>query len=185
MSEKILRITSMFLLFFCFFFFFCLKLIMETLCVIWPIPCFYGPPRKPLGGPIYVYMCACGALAAIVGLHEEHSGTHAASIDSTSQDIASLRPSSTSLSFLSKSLFTLFHLLRLPLFHALSSNNTVGGAALEYAGFLWAPSSGICLLFWGLLQGLNICKVHLKTSKPPPKKNNNHTLICIHKIFKA
>lgn len=49
-------------------------------------------------------------------------------------------------SFLLRSLFTLLHFLRLPLFHALSSHNTVGGAELEYLEFLRAPLSGICPL---------------------------------------
>lgn len=50
------------------------------------------------------------------------------------------------LSFLFQSLLTLLHFLRLPLFHALSSHNTVGGAELEYLEFPWAPLSGICPL---------------------------------------
>lgn len=39
------------------------------------------------------------------------------------------------------SLWVFFFFLRLPLFHTLSSHNTVGGGELVYLVFLWAPLS--------------------------------------------
>ncbi len=48
-------------------------------------------------------------------------------------------------SFHFQSLFALLYFLRLPLFHALSSHNTVGGGELEYLEFLWAPLSVQCV----------------------------------------
>jgi len=56
------------------------------------------------------------------------------------------KPSSASFLLSFSLFFALLHLLRLPLFHALSSHNTVG-VYVKFLEFLRAPLSGICPLF--------------------------------------
>lgn len=106
--------------------------------VIWH--CMFAPShprscRRPM-----VYMCMWEAPAAVVGPPEVPNVPLDSFDWQHGQDTAGPQPTSTAF------LFSLVHVLRLPLFHALSSHNNVGGAELEYLEFLWAPLSGICPL---------------------------------------
>lgn len=104
-------------------------------------------PMKFAGGPRYTNMCeclrfscsCCRDLRGPSRLPRQPRLT-AQSGHQRSSALLHLRP------FLFRPLYAFLHSLRLPLFHALSSQNTVGGGQLEYLEFPWAPLSGICPL---------------------------------------
>lgn len=104
---------------------------------------------KFAGGPRYTNMCeclrfscSCRALRGPSRLPRQPRST-AQSGHQHSSALLHLLP------FLFRPLYAFLHSLRLPLFHALSSQNTVGGGQLEYLEFPWAPLSRICPL-WGV-----------------------------------
>lgn len=92
---------------------------------------------------IYERMCACKAAPQLLsGPRGPSAFPCTAPFDSTGS------PNAPSTSFLLSFglVFTLLHFLCLPLFHALSSHHTVGGAEQQYLEFPRAPVSGIPLL---------------------------------------
>lgn len=101
-------------------------------------------PMKFAGGPRYTNMCeclrfSCSCCRAFQGPSRlpRQPRLTAQSGHQHSPALLHLLP------FLFRPLYAFLHSLRLPLFHALSSQNTVGGGQLEYLEFPWAPLSGI------------------------------------------
>lgn len=108
--------------------------------------CLLCLTHEVAGGSRYMYiMYVKRLLQLLLGLLRTPTFPRTASIDRAVRKLPVPNPPPPLFFSLSVS-FTLLHLLRLPLFHALSSHNTVGGAELKYLELLWAPLSGICPL---------------------------------------
>lgn len=120
---------------------FCLLTLWWKSWVIRLTACLHCVTHEATGGSRYVSVCK-RLLQLLLG--PLRSLTSPERLRLTAQSRYRWSPTLLLLfSFPFQSPFALLHLLRLPLFYALSSHNTVGGAELEYLEVLWASLSGI------------------------------------------